>query len=416
MATNTINNINPVKLTAPKELPEKGVTSALFKPWKNRTTAYLGQNLCNKLFFKGGDYEKWSPACIRGEDYRLIELKGKDLVYPTEGQILAKAGEGAVVGYNPTAPEKAEAKEALKKERLDLRNSQLSMLLQQLAGFCYYTEQDDVAMRSDSIAWVWNYLEAHYNIAARGANFLKIVDHTYKAGDNHSTFYKQFRASFIDNLRKAGSHGDPRDPETRMAEDEKLTPSMEDAIILWNLEKIDPRLPAKVRQDYEGRLYGDTFLWDLQPMIYQAIPRMLNELDNAAKLASYTAMAMLAGNEDFQDARPVVAAAGYQTNRQSGKGRPATAAKSKVGRISPATGKTWTDNYCRICHKVRKVSPAAYTSHNTAQCSFLTLDDKKEIFASFLEAMNFNDSSETEEEGIADIEEEASQGLTEPSS
>ena len=149
-----LNNTNPVKLSQPKELPDKGVTSAMFKPWKNRTTAYLCQNLCNKLFFSGGDYEKWSPAITKDENSRLAELKGKDLEYPTEGQIVAKAKEGAAADYVPTNDEKATAREALKTERLDLRNSQLSMLLQQLAQFCYYTEQDDVAMRSDSIDWI----------------------------------------------------------------------------------------------------------------------------------------------------------------------------------------------------------------------------------------------------------------------
>ena len=421
-STNTLNNPNPVKLSQPKELPDKGVTSALFKPWKNRTVAYLCQNLCNKLFFPGGDYEKWSPAIIRDENHRLTELKGKDLEYPTEGQILAKACEGAVVGYIPTAPEKATAKQALKKERLDLRNSQLSMLLQQLAQFCYYTEQDDVAMRSDSIAWVWKYLEAHYNIEAKGANFLRIVEHTYKQGENYSTFYKQFRASFLDNLRKAGCKGDPRDPGARLAEDEKLSPSHEDSIILWTLERIDPRLPSKVRQDYEGRLFGDTYLWDLQPMIFQAIPRMLNELDNAAKLASYTAMGLSSDNNDYQ----VVAAAagGYQGSRISGRGRSSsTAARGRGrggggrGRISPATGETWTDFYCRLCHKVRKEPPAVYTSHNTSQCSNITVADCKEILAS-LQVMISGDATEEDEgDRFEDLGQgEDGQGLDENSS
>ena len=416
-----LTNPNPIKLSQPKELPDKGVTSALFKPWKNRATAYLCQNLCNKLFFRGGDYERWTPAVIRDENHRLSELKGKDLEYPSEGQILAKAGEGAAVGYVPTAAEKASAKETLKKERLDVRNSQLSMLLEQLASFCYYTEQDDVAMRSDSIEWVWKYLEAHYNIEAKGANFLRIVEHKYKQGENYSTFYKQFRASFLDNLRKAGCKGDPRDPGARLAEDEKLSPSHEDSIILWTLERIDPRLPAKVRQDYEGRLFGDTYLWDLQPMIFQAIPRMLSELDNQAKLASYTAMGLSTDNNDFQ----VVAAAagGYQGNRITGKGRssPSTAARGRGrggrGRISPATGETWTDYYCRLCHKVRKESPAVYTSHNTSQCSNITVGDCKEILASLQAMITADVTEETEGGRFEDLtQDEDEQGLDEPSS
>ena len=379
-STNTLNNPNPVKLSQPKELPDKGVTSALFKPWKNRTVAYLCQNLCNKLFFPGGDYERWSPAIIRDENHRLTELKGKDLEYPTEGQILATASEGAIVGYIPTALEKATAKQALKKERLDLRNSQLSMLLQQLAQFCYYTEQDDVAMRSDSIAWVWKYLEAHYNIEAKGANFLRIVEHTYKQGENYSTFYKQFRASFLDNLRKAGCKGDPRDPGARLAEDEKLSPSHEDSIILWTLERIDPRLPAKVRQDYEGRLFGDTFLWDLQAVIFQAIPAMLEDLAKEDNFAS----ALAATKSRSQ---PAAAAAPLHQLMLNGFARPPkgkTSGKvgnrgadnsSNRGKVSAAGG-PWTEFYCRICHKIKKQPASVFTTHNTSQCSSITVEDR----------------------------------------
>ena len=37
----------------------------------------------------------------------------------------------------------------------------------------------------------------------------------------------QFRASFLDNLRKAGCKGDPRDPEARLAKDKKLIHSLQ---------------------------------------------------------------------------------------------------------------------------------------------------------------------------------------------
>ena len=37
-----------------------------------------------------------------------------------------------------------------------------------------------------------------------GANFLNISEHTFKKGTPHQTFYKQYRSSFLDNLRKTG--------------------------------------------------------------------------------------------------------------------------------------------------------------------------------------------------------------------
>ena len=81
-------------------------------------------------------------------------------------------------------------------------------------------------------------------------------------------FYKQLKASFVDNLRK---QGEKAKGGIVLQADETLSPSFEDAIVLWALEKINPRLPAKVRKDYEHRLSGDTYLVDLQPTIFQSI-------------------------------------------------------------------------------------------------------------------------------------------------
>ena len=72
-----------------------------------------------------------------------------------------------------------------------------------------------------------------------------------------------------------------------------LTPSFEDTSVLWTLEKIDPRLPMKVSKDYEHRLGQGTYLSDLSSSIFQAIPSMLDDLDQAsgrAMRASTTAI------------------------------------------------------------------------------------------------------------------------------
>ena len=167
--TTSLSTLNLVKLGSPKELPAAGVTSAQFKPWKNHLVAYLSQNPDNALFFENGVYSIWQP----GSNTRLIELLGKDLTsFPTNAQVKAKACEGALPDHAPTQKELDDAKEILKMDRLLQRNNQLAMFLQQISSFCYYTEQDDVVHRSDSVDWIWRYLLSHYNIEAKGANFL----------------------------------------------------------------------------------------------------------------------------------------------------------------------------------------------------------------------------------------------------
>lgn len=54
------------------------------------------------------------------------------------------------------------------------------------------------------LKWIFRYLRQHYDIVAKGSNFLKITEHAYKSGTSYHVLYKQFRTSFVNNLGKAG--------------------------------------------------------------------------------------------------------------------------------------------------------------------------------------------------------------------
>ena len=114
-----------------------------------------------------------------------------------------------------------------------------------------FTERDDVDQDWTLVASIWEYLELHYNITTKGANFLKITDITYKSKVLPATFYNEYHAGFLNNMRKKCCLEGMKKPGAKLAEDEKLSPSFKDAIVLWALYLIDPRLPPKVRRDYE---------------------------------------------------------------------------------------------------------------------------------------------------------------------
>ena len=366
-----------VKLPAPETLPPDTYSSADFKVWRSHVVTYLTQNSDNCMFIKGGDYEAWEPQTTCLPNKRLAELKGDDLAYPTRAQVKAQAMQGAEPDYVPNQEELDSAKLALQKRRLVMRNSQLGLLLQQISACCYKSERWDIVERSDSVEWVWQYLMSHYNIEARGANILKIADKTFPAGGNYMVFYKEFRLMILDNLRLKGSKADPRIAGDKLAADEKLSPSFEDIIIIWTLERIDRRLPAKVRKDYEHRLYGDTFLWDLQSVIFQAIPAMLDELAKEDNFANALGAAMnrsrpAAAAPLHQQLQALQLCAGFTRPNKTGKGGNDN---SNRGRQSAAGG-PWTEMYCRICHKIRKQPKSVFTGHNTNQCSSLSVEDR----------------------------------------
>ena len=78
-------------------------------------------------------------------------------------------------------------------------------------------------------------MEKHYGIESRGAHFMDIALLVFKKGVPYQTFYKQFRASFLDNLRKKGDKLEYKGDEILTA-DEKLSPTLESTIVLWALE------------------------------------------------------------------------------------------------------------------------------------------------------------------------------------
>ena len=425
MATMSAEMVRVVRLPPPDQLPESNFPSAKFKPFYNHAMAFLGQNPDSDLYMRGGAYEKWLPQNSVLPNKRIVRLLGKDVAYPPEPlmrvEALSELGLPPTSDFAVTAQQLAAAKLRLKEKRMVHRNNQLSMLLQQFANLVFWSEQDDVTDRSDSLEWIWSYLRSHYNIEAKGSNILKVTEHIYRSGDNPNTFYKQFRASVIDNLRKAGSLADPRIPDDRLAQDEKLSPTFEDMIIIWALEKIDARLPGKVRKDYEGRLHGDTYLWNLQPQIFQRIPAMLEELQRAADIAALT---LAATKIDYQVPSPTQASAGlagFQGGRPAGRGMGRGGGRGRGrGRSSepaaPPRKREWSLKYCKFCKKEGKPQ-ATYESHNSFQCSFLSVEEKQNFLIASLQALGFLEDEEDDcYDDDAPVQEGELQGLDTPSS
>ena len=360
-----------LKLIQPKELPADGVTSAQFKPWSNHLINFLQQDVENFRFLPGGRYSSWSPASDSVSNQRIVQLHAND---PDFLEIENHA--------TYTAPQKAAKKEIL----LHTRNAQLGKLLQHISSFVYYTEADDIDQISKSLEGIFSYLRQHYNIEAKGSNLLKITEHTYKSGTSHQVFYKQFRTSWLNNLRKQGEIMTHKGGKVLTA-DETLGPTFEDAIVLWALEKIDPRLPKKVRKDYEHRLAGNTYLIDLQVTIFQSIPTMLEDIE---KQPGLNALAASAGNiPDLSAIRQHNDRAGNRPQRggRGGGKRPGKRAWSKI--------------FCHVCHAAGEPTQV-FTGHTSALCPTFSNKERRNMLVS-LKAMNLQDD---EDEDILTIDEE----------
>ena len=344
-------------LKAPTPLPASGVDVVTFKVWRNTLIAHIQQDANHYQFMEGGRYSTWQAReigkyvptlAVDDPDKRVLDEKKTNLT-------LSNANYDVAI-------------EVLTSKR----NAQLAKFITHVATLVHYTEHDDVTMQSTSLEWIFSYLRKHYGLETKGANFMNISNHIFKKGTPHQTFYKQYRSSFLDNLRKAGDVVKYKNNKT-LDEDEQLSPSFENAIVLWSLEKIDARLPAKVKKNYGHQMTGNTTLRDIQPVVFENIPGMLEELDTAAHTKAHALAIPETPNLNALHSR-----------RGSGGGRGGRGAWRGGRRSGPAStsrfpAKTKSDKlFCRMCF-LAGTEPQVHTSHEIGRCSRLTIADMESL-------------------------------------
>ena len=352
------NYILPLK--APTPLPASGVDIVAFKVWKNTLTAHVQQDTNHHHFMEGGRYAAWRAADLGNRILQVVDDDPVKVVLDGKRERIGQAQ------YN------AELAQLLGK-----RNAQLSKFITHIATLCHHTENDDVTNHSTSMAWIFEYLKKHYGLETKGANFMNISEHSFKKGTPYQTYYKQYRASFIDNLRKEGDIVQYKN-NLVLDQDEKLTPSFENAIVLWSLEKIDARLPLKVKKNYGHQMTGNVTLKDVQPVIFENIDNMLEELDHSQNAKMFAAQTLEESTnintinlrrDKFSQNR----SAARQTNSFRGR---------SFGRRTLNGGSDKKDSssnkYCRICNLAGS-KPNVYTSHEIGNCSRLSIRDMESI-------------------------------------
>ena len=75
---------------------------------------------------------------------------------------------------------------------------------------------------------------------------------------------------------------------TLLAHDEKMSPMLEDIVLLDAVREIDVRLPAYVRTFYTHKMSKTDILMDFKNDILNNVPKFLQELDNNEHLHAKT--------------------------------------------------------------------------------------------------------------------------------
>ena len=121
-----------------------------------------------------------------------------------------------------------------------------------------------IIRHSTSLEWIYYTLRCDYNIQKRGIHFFNILDVKFDAAkDTPISFYNKYRTIIVNNLSKAGEIIKYKN-EQPLARDEKMTPMLEDMILLNVLREIDYRLPNFIRNHYNHKMQHDDKLLDFK--------------------------------------------------------------------------------------------------------------------------------------------------------
>ena len=146
-------------------------------------------------------------------------------------------------------------------------------MLWQIANYCPVISRNILVKNSTSIQSVWNMIRAHFGFQITGAHFLDFANLRLEAAERPEDLFQRFMAFVEDTLLHANSlshHGEVT------TEDGKLTPTLENFIVLTWLKLIHPDLPKLVKQRYETELRSRT-LASIKPEISQALTSLLNK-------------------------------------------------------------------------------------------------------------------------------------------
>ena len=187
----------------------------------------------------------------------------------------------------------------------------------------------------------------------------------------------------IANLKKRGDTIHWQNAE--LQQDEKLTPTFEDTILLNVLTLIDTRLPTHVRDHYHHHMGRDKSLMDFKTDILIKTPVFISELDT--KLQNSTIH-----SADVDDVSEQLCGMRFQHNfrqrgsdyRYAGRGRPFMRARGQPRggfAVAPMTRQqAFSTPYCRICHLTGQPD-SVVRSHRIGDmaCPKLSMADKTYI-------------------------------------
>jgi len=223
----------------------------------------------------------------------------------------------------------------------------LELMLGQIANYCPIISRNTIVKNSTCIGDIWQTIRLHFGFQTTGGHFLDLDDIHLNPDERPEDLFQRLMAFVEDSLIKPHTlshHG------SVLEEEEELSPTLENFVILTWLRLINPALPKLVKQRYGTELRSRT-LASLKPEISQALDSLLDEIRSA------------------EDTKVMRTGASFATQKSSFRRGTPIFSKSSVrfpGRSSPKAKE------CPLCKQAGRASH----SHFLSKCGFLPEQDR----------------------------------------
>lgn len=154
----------------------------------------------------------------------------------------------------------------------------VDLLLDQIANFAPMIPRNDIVRDSASVQEVWQKIRMYYNLEKSGALMNACWSIKRKPEESPQALYARLKQCYDENLIPAGSLHHVDGP---LDEDEEMSPSLHNHVILHWLQLLHPQLRDTVTTRFSTQLRNQTYA-SLFPEISRSVCSLLEELNGEA--------------------------------------------------------------------------------------------------------------------------------------
>lgn len=153
-------------------------------------------------------------------------------------------------------------------------------MLGQIANYCHVIARSYIVKKSTCIDSKWQAIRQHFAFQATGAHFMDFADMKLRPEERPETLYQHL---VEDNLLQ--EHGSVMHHGNCPDEDEEMSPTLENMIVLLWLRMIYPDLSRLEKLRYCTELRTRT-LASIKPEISQALSSLIDEINSSEDVRS----------------------------------------------------------------------------------------------------------------------------------